>query len=91
MQRSGGKNSLLDGAVAQEMLKIFSMRRICSKILLFDGAAPAQKVRRFSPICQCARATRCLMPRRAIGNRDSAQMLAVCGEFAAFCAFETGI
>lgn len=91
MPHSGAKNSIHHETFAQEILKIFSISWMRVKNTISDGAAPAQKVRKFPPICHSARESPNLMPRRTIRNEIKSYMLAMVVEFSAFCAFETGI
>jgi hypothetical protein len=91
MPHSNEKNSPLAETVAQEEMKIFSMRASRTEILLHDGAPSAQKAAEFSCICHCASFTRYLMPWRARKKPEKRRTHAVLTNLAAFCAFETGI
>ena len=85
------KNSQLDATIAQEIMKIFNIRVNWMKILLHDCTTMAQKVEKFSPICQNACLTRYFMVRRSRKTRIKYEMLAVAQNCHTFCAFETGI
>lgn len=91
MPWSGEKNSLHHMAIAQEIMKISSIALNRMKNTLHYGTQSAQKVWKFSCICQCIRLSQYFMMYRTRKCWIKCAMFTMLLNSPTFYAFETGI